>query len=306
MRRVKFYGIGFLDPQDFVVSWNLGNSCNWSCDYCPPFLNNGSVYWVENDIVKDTLLKIRNHFPDRKIRVEFTGGEVTTNPNFIDLMQFCSEQGFNSMIITNASRTENYWEKLAPHLQTVIATFHPLNADKTHFEKIIDIMLKHECRPNVSLAMVKDVFDDMVNYKQYLKDKYQDKVYVDFILLYDKMKQKPYKGYFYDYNKDQIDILSHSIGKHFITEFEDGSIRHLSTAEIWDEKLNDFTGYLCGSKLNMISIDFNGGASISVCDQRQPINIRTDNFDEMLTPKICTSEQCRNPSDLRILKVRQK
>lgn len=306
MNPVKFYGIGFNDPQDFVVSWNLGNSCNLSCDYCPPFLNNGSIYWVENDVVKNTLLKIKNYFPDRQIRVEFTGGEVTTNPDFIDLMKFCHEQRFNSMIITNASRTESYWERLAPYLQTIICTFHPLNADKTHFEKIVDILLKHGCRPNVSLAMVQDVFDDMVNYRQYLKDKYQDKVYVDCILLYDKMKQKTFKGYFYDYTKEQIEFLTHTVGKHYVIEYENGETRHLSPAEIWDEKLNNFSGFLCGSKLNMISIDFNGGASISVCDQRQPINIRTEDFDEMLKPRICTTTECRNPSDLRILKILPK
>lgn len=81
MKAIKFYGIGFNDPQDFIVSWNLGNSCNWKCDYCPSYLNDGSVYWIDNDTIKKVLLQIKNHFSDRQIRLEFTGGEVVTKTN---------------------------------------------------------------------------------------------------------------------------------------------------------------------------------------------------------------------------------
>jgi len=304
MNATKFYGIGFNDPQDFIVSWNLGNSCNWKCDYCPSYLNDGSVYWIDNDTIKKVLLQIKNHFSDRQIRLEFTGGEVTTKPDFIELMQFCKEQGFKNHINTNASRTVAYWERLAPHLYSALCTFHPLNADKEHYEKIIDTILQQGCYPVITLAMVKDKFWDMVEYKKYLVEKYQHKVHVDFTLLYDKENKMQHNGYFYDYDQDQKDYLAHHAGKNYVIEYQDGTKRELSTAEIKDENLSNFSGFLCGSKLNMISIDFHGGASISVCDQRRPINIKTENFDDMLMPKICKSTECRNPSDLRILKIR--
>jgi|694.fasta_scaffold67326_3 organic radical activating enzyme len=304
MRAIKFYGIGFNEPQDFIVSWNLGNSCNWKCDYCPSYLNDGSVYWIDNDTIKRVLLQIKKHFPDRQIRLEFTGGEVTTKPDFVDLMKFCKEEGFKNHINTNASRTVSYWERLAPYLFSANCAFHPLNADKEHYENIVDTMILHGCHPVISLAMVKDVFWDMVEYKKYLEEKYRNRAYVDIIMLYDKEQKKAFNGYFYDYDQDQKDYLKFHIGKNYVVEYDDGTHRQLSTAEIQDEKLYDFSGFLCGSKLNMISIDYHGGASISVCNQRRPININSENFDEMLAPKICMSTECRNPSDLRILKVR--
>lgn len=303
MNATKFYGIGFNDPQDFIVSWNLGNSCNWKCEYCPSYLNGGSVYWTSNDIIKTVLLQIKNHFKDRQIRLEFTGGEVTTKPDFIELMQFCKEQGFKNHINTNASRTVAYWEKLAPHLYSAYCTFHPTNADKEHFEKVIDTMLQQGCHPVISLAMVKDLFWDLVEYKKYLEEKYKGVAHIDIIMLYDKEQTKAYQGYFYDYDQSQRSYLSFYSGKNYVLEFEDSTLRELSNAEIQDEKLNDFSGWLCGSKLNMISIDYNGGASISVCNQRRPINIRSEDFDQMLSPKICQATECRNPSDLRILKI---
>ena len=305
MNATKFYGIGFNDPQDFIVSWNLGNSCNWKCEYCPSYLNDGSVYWTSNDIIKTVLLQIKNHFKDRQIRLEFTGGEVTIKPDFIELMQFCKEQGFKNHINTNASRTVAYWEKLAPHLYSAYCTFHPTNADKEHFEKVIDTMLQQGCHPVISLAMVKDLFWDLVEYKKYLEEKYKGVAHIDIIMLYDKEQTKAYQGYFYDYDQSQRSYLSFYSGKNYVLEFEDSTLRELSNAEIQDEKLNDFSGWLCGSKLNMISIDYNGGASISVCNQRRPINIRSEDFDQMLSPKICQATECRNPSDLRILKIRE-
>ena len=35
-----------------VVNWNLGNTCNYSCSYCPPVLNNGSYGWNDFEIIK--------------------------------------------------------------------------------------------------------------------------------------------------------------------------------------------------------------------------------------------------------------
>lgn len=304
MNPTKFYGIGFSEPTEFVVCWNLGNSCNWNCEYCPSYLNNASVYWTENELVKTTLKKLKQYL-NIPIRVEFMGGEVTLKPDFIDLMQFCREQGFNNYIVTNASRTINYWEKLSPYLDQALCTFHPLNADKQHYENVLDTMLKNNCKPVVNIAMVKNTFWDMIEYKKYLHEKYNNTIHVDFLLLYDKERKYNYNGYFYNYDPSQLNFFKQHIGKHFTIEFEDGSRRAVSFAEVREENLNNFFGYMCGSKLNMLNIDYYGGTSISACNQRRPINVSQPDFIEYLKPKICQSTECRNPSDLRILKVKQ-
>ena len=182
MKPVKFYGYGLNEPKEFTVAWNLGNSCNWECEYCPSYLNSGSVYWTENELVKSTLIKIKNKFIDQKIKVEFMGGEVTLKPDFIDLAKFCHEQGFYVHILTNASRTVSYWERLAPYLNSALLSFHPSFASKEHYESIIDVIVKHNATPHCHLAMVKEQFWSLVEYKQYLQKKYDNTVSVDFIL----------------------------------------------------------------------------------------------------------------------------
>jgi hypothetical protein len=304
MKPVKFCGIGWDQPQDFVINWNLGNSCNWSCEYCPKWLNDGSIYWQDNELVKKVLLQIKQHLPDRQITIEFTGGEVTTNPNFIELAKFCKEQGVKNYINTNASRTVAYWERLCPYLFSANCAFHPMQATKEHYESVIDMMIKYGIRPTLSLAMVKDVFWDMVAYKKYLQEKYYDKAHVDVFLLYDKQKQKTYNGYFYDYDTEQKEYLTAHVTKNYLMEYDDGTQRFLSNAELVEEKLNNFFGFLCGSQVNLLSIDSSGGASLSVCGERRPIYIQNESLDGMFNPTVCQSTICRNPSDLRILKTK--
>ena len=302
MKPIKFFAIGLEHPEEFIVSWNLGNTCNWSCEYCPSWLNDGSVYWVNNELVIKTLLTIKNKFNTQKIRVEFMGGELTLKPDFIELMQFCRDQGFNNHIVTNASRTVEYWERLAPLLDTAILTFHPDVANKQHYENIIDIMLKNNARPSCHLAMVKHHFYELKDYKKYLEEKYQGQINVDLTILLDKENKLDYNGYFYDYEKDQIDFFESEGAKSYVVEYDNGERQELSLGEVQSLKLNNFSGFTCGSKLATLNIDYKGGASISVCPQRGPVNIRKHDIGELLDARVCTQAECRNPSDLRIYK----
>ena len=302
MKPVKFFGIGCEQPNQFIISWNLGNSCNWSCEYCPPFLNDKSVYWTDNEIIKKTLQKIKQKITNQQIRVEFMGGEVTLKPDFVELMKFCKDLGLYTHIVTNASRTINYWEKLSPYLNSAYLTFHPQNADKVHYENVIDTLFLHNVTPVSHLAMVKSYFDELVEYKKYLLEKYNNKLHVDFLLLYDKENKLNNNGYFYDYDANQINFLSHNTGKHFTIEYENGERQDLSYTEVRDSELNNFLGFKCGSRLNMLNVDYWGGASISTCAQRKRININTDDIERLLEPIICKQEICNNPSDLRLYK----
>ena len=60
-----------------VVNWCLGNTCNYACNYCPDYLHDGSSGWLKYDDVETFCERVINHYDDRKIYFEFTGGEVT-------------------------------------------------------------------------------------------------------------------------------------------------------------------------------------------------------------------------------------
>ena len=69
--------------------------------------------------------------------------------------------------------------------------------------------------------------------------------------------------------------------------------------------LNDFRGFICGSELTSIAVDYRGGTSISVCAQRGPVNVYKHGIDSILEPRLCEQPECRNPADIRILKIRR-
>ena len=88
MKIVKFYERGSLENNELIVQWNLGNTCNYVCEYCPSYLHSGKIQWPELSLIQQTLIKIKNNFPDKNIRLEFLGGEVTLYSDFIELMKF--------------------------------------------------------------------------------------------------------------------------------------------------------------------------------------------------------------------------
>ena len=40
------------------VQWNMGNSCNYSCEYCPTILHDGSKPWLKTEVYIDTIERL--------------------------------------------------------------------------------------------------------------------------------------------------------------------------------------------------------------------------------------------------------
>jgi MoaA/NifB/PqqE/SkfB family radical SAM enzyme len=302
---IKFYGKGASNPEEFIISWNLGNTCNWSCSYCPSYLHDGTVDWANIERIKPILLQIKNKLPNKKIRVEFVGGEVTLKNDFIDLMKFCREQDFNNCVVSNASRTVRYWEELAPYLDVAVLSFHPEFASREHYEDIIRTCVDNNVNVNCQIAMMKDSFWNLAKYRDYLRETFPT-VYTDFAVLYDKENRFNHKnGYFYDYDETHVQYLNDEGQKEFVIEYNNGEEHEYSINEVRSMNLNDFRGFICGSELTSIAVDYRGGTSISVCAQRGPVNVYKHGIDSILEPRLCEQPECRNPADIRILKIRK-
>jgi organic radical activating enzyme len=299
---IKFYEKGF-DQDQLIVQWNLGNTCNYTCEYCPSILHNGTRPWVDLPLIENTLLKIKDHFPQKTLRVEFLGGEITLYRDFIELMKFCKEQDIKNMIFTNASRTFRHWEEVIDYLDEVLLTFHPATSDKIHFENIIKFFIEKNKKFYVHVAMQKSLFLSTAKYTKYLHDTYPG-LKINMVLMMDKGHAKLFNGYFYDYSQEEIDLVKlHDTSQHhYIAEYADGNTDQYNISEIKDLKLNRFKGFKCGTTNSIINIDANGMASTSLCRQKSKINIYADNITDLFYEHICQKEVCENPSDIRIFK----
>lgn len=81
-----------------VLTIDLTNRCNMMCDPCFMDANQvGFVHelsWADIKTMLDNALKIK---PRRQMSVQFSGGEPTLSPYFLDAIRYCKQVGYNSV-----------------------------------------------------------------------------------------------------------------------------------------------------------------------------------------------------------------
>ena len=81
-----------------VLTIDLTNRCNMMCDPCFMDANQvGFVHeltWEDIKTLLDNALKIK---PRRQMSVQFSGGEPTLSPYFLDAIRYCRKVGYNSV-----------------------------------------------------------------------------------------------------------------------------------------------------------------------------------------------------------------
>ena len=143
-----------------VVNWCIGNTCNYSCTYCPDYLHDGSIKWFDYDEVEHFCNRVINHFDDKKLYFEFTGGEVTMWRHFPKLAEFLKDNGADVGFISNGSRTLKWWKEHKKLFDNVSISYHPEQADLEHIIEVFTEIrrdLKTHC--NVMMHPKKEFFD---------------------------------------------------------------------------------------------------------------------------------------------------
>ena len=81
-----------------VLTIDMTNRCNMMCDPCFMDANQvGFVHelsWEEVKTVLDNAITLK---PKRQMSVQFSGGEPTLSPHFLDAIRYCRKIGFNSV-----------------------------------------------------------------------------------------------------------------------------------------------------------------------------------------------------------------
>ena len=90
LEQKDFTAINLLDGDNLTVTWDVGRRCNYDCTYCPPHRHDNFSPHADLDTLKKTgqfifdysnlLMKYKKN---KKVNINFTGGEPTNNPNFL-------------------------------------------------------------------------------------------------------------------------------------------------------------------------------------------------------------------------------
>ena len=83
------------------IQWNMGNSCNYSCEYCPPMLHNGTKPWLNKEQYINAISRLSTHYNalDKQTEYELIGGEVTVIPGFKDIVKCINQHNYRYIIV---------------------------------------------------------------------------------------------------------------------------------------------------------------------------------------------------------------
>lgn len=110
----------------FYVHWNIGRRCNYDCSYCPDSLHDFKSPHRSLENLIEIAEKMKKNIPQsKKIRIWFTGGEPTVNPNFLDFCKWLSaDSRFIVGLNSNGSRTEDYLLELMNCIKVIQFSSH--------------------------------------------------------------------------------------------------------------------------------------------------------------------------------------
>lgn len=297
----------------FVVNWCLGNTCNYSCSYCPSNLHDGSIRWPELDKVKNFIKKVVEQVTPRKVYFEMTGGEVTMYRHFTEICEYCAELGAKVGLISNGSRTVRWWEEHKQYFDHVCLSFHPEHADADHFVEVVKT-IHHDVRTHVNIMMSPEKFDfcyavankvknlgDISMALQPLIHDFGDKLYD-----YDEFQKKIF-------DKQHELIVKHiKYTKSFEyyrgamrKVYEDGSTVASSAHRFISDKTNDWSGWKCYSGVEQLIIDLWGNVYRGWCKIGDKIgHVMDDNIVIPSEPIICTKTMCHCNYDIMSTKIK--
>ncbi len=89
---------------------------------------------------------------------EFTGGEVTLWKDLLDVVAYLREKDCRVGIISNGSRSLDFYQKLIPQIDHICLSFHPESAKEDHFLSVVK-MSADIIRTHVNLMMKPELFD---------------------------------------------------------------------------------------------------------------------------------------------------
>lgn len=296
--------------QWFVVNWCLGNTCNYSCSYCPSDLHDGSRRWPDANVVKNFIAKCNDYHYPRKMYFEFTGGEVTLWPAFLEVSEFCNDLGVKIGLISNGSRTTRWWNENKHLFDHVCLSFHPEQANSEHFIAVIN-ELHNDLRVHVNLMMKPEKFEECYNIANKIKS-------ISNISMALQPLIHDFQSKLFDYSVVQHKILDRQhdlIIKHIkhdrdfdyyrgamrqLTRESDNTITDVvaSAQRMVADGKNNWQGWHCWAGVEQLIVDMDGTIYRGWCKEGGRIGHIDEEFTLTTEPIICSKTMCHCNYDI--------
>lgn len=301
----------------FVVNWCMGNTCNFSCSYCPVYLHNASKAWHPIENVKKLSQFIQKLQPDKKLYIEFTGGEVTLHRDFVSICKWCKENQILMGFITNGSRTLRWWNENLPYFYKIIMSYHASQINKEHFLNVVKLL--HTCNHinlHINVMMDPQNWENCLSVAETIRDLGNCSIALQPLLHNLETELYPYTSEQMNILVNQYDLISKHIKwtkKNEIqrgamkTVKEDGSYNVRTAHSFISRNTNNWYGWQCYAGVEQLVVDMDGDIYRGWCKAGGPItNLSQLNFGESLTPIICNQTKCHCNFDIMTTKIKVK
>ena len=170
--------VGMNHPWPKHILWDIGRWCNYSCSYCWPSVHNKTDPHKTMDVMQQVVDRVYNKWAEGKpIKWAFGGGEPTVNPDFLPLMKYIRGKGGYTLVVSNGSRSADYYRELAHAVDCLQLSLHTEFWNKDKFTNNLRSVLtayneknggwvdiKIMCKPGVVADAVKwkDEFNKII------------------------------------------------------------------------------------------------------------------------------------------------
>jgi organic radical activating enzyme len=288
-----------------TVDWILGNYCNFKCSYCFGDLNTGTFRVPKlNDQIKQNIQYLAtqlNAIGKDKLFFNLAGGEPTLYHDFTELTVYLKTLG-KVGVITNGSRTVDWWNNNYHNLDKVLISHHMEFASIEHTVNVIDVLLD-KVDLSVHVMVHDEKFDESISTYKILHDRYQGR---DMHLEVKLLRSVPNRVVFYkDSQKQEINSLDFNVAVSNKTPIQKNSVLMLKNGEKVIFKyhhVKDLTGtfenFTCQAPQEFLQINQYGNIGKMSCGQSYTTdtNIFADDFVTKFTLPangvICSRSSC--------------
>jgi organic radical activating enzyme len=297
-----------------VIDWWLGNTCNYKCSYCFSESNKGDKRVPPLKTYENNLDYFLNKIEEnnRKAFYILSGGEPTIYTDLdLILEKITLSKCYNgSILITNGSRTINWWQKNKTFLDAIAISFHIESADKDHILEVCELL--KDKKITVTIMMHKDRFEDCILAHQYFID---NNILQNAILCVKALDDTiNNNGNLFEYTNEQNIFIKNN---YFLEKKELNLNTDFSDPDVCvaiDDKENKYTylsntiahidpefkDWLCMIGTEHVTIDY-GGHIKANCDQKifnkkynlYYGNLQKENFNLLNKPVKCEIGKCR-------------
>lgn len=278
------------------ISWFLGNTCNFSCSYCPENLHDGSIKWPQKiDIIK-FIEQIKDKNSEKIVHVSFIGGEVTLWKDLIDLCNVLTQRNVLVSFHSNGSRTVEWWKRIKSYVHSINFSYHYGNINICHLINVINTL--NDIKLHLNVMMLVDLFDEcLLDANRIHKE--CDEINITLQPLTFDMKDK-----LYPYTEEQLSVIANTLYK---PKKEIQNISHrglmkkiylnnefeiVSASQLVTKKENSWTGWNCYAGLENLMIDSLGDIYRGYCKEGGKIGSIFEEYSNLEIPIKCGKDSC--------------